>query len=369
MKICLVSNYRKNGYGESTRPYYLSLFLKKQGHEIIHLCKHEGVEEGITYIKVDTEYREPSLPKRVIDFLSLNLKLRLFNPDIIYVHQLNNARWATATKVLPKSVLVLDAHTSMYFEHKTFGLNTTAELEKIKGIEGAVYAKADYVICASKETKEILHEVFGIKNEKLFAVGNATNMVPVTEAEKNAKQAITNNSFTCLSTIPFDGFKSNEMALLYLFEIAAEVYKINSKIVFKVVGGGDKPKPPTPNVVYTGYVDDLRKEILQSNICLMTFPEKAVCGGARNKFCDFIALGKVVVTSPEGLRGMEILHDSKNCVVAQDKESFSQKILELAGNAAEVNRIEAEVEKIKDYYSWEKRASEVNETFKRILNG
>ena len=50
MKICIVSNYKKNGYGESSRPYFLSVNLLKQGHRILHLCEHEGKEDGIEYI-------------------------------------------------------------------------------------------------------------------------------------------------------------------------------------------------------------------------------------------------------------------------------------------------------------------------------
>jgi hypothetical protein len=37
MKICIVSNYKKNGYGESSRPYFLSVNLLKQGHRTLNI--------------------------------------------------------------------------------------------------------------------------------------------------------------------------------------------------------------------------------------------------------------------------------------------------------------------------------------------
>ena len=367
MRICIISNFKKNGYGESARPYYLSLFLKKQGHEVIHLCRHQGVEENIRYIKVDTNLWEPSLLKRLAGFIPLYIRLNLFAPDIIYGHQLNIVRWAVQTKVLPKSRLIMDAHTSMYFEHSMFGENDESELTTIKTIEAAAYRSVEYIICASEETRQFLIKKFELNPQKLFAVGNATGMVPVTMPEKKRFRKTDSHMFTCLATLPQDGFASNEMALLYLLEIAAMLYPKDPRIRFIVVGGGEKPVPATPNITYTGYVQDLRREILSADICLMPFPDRAVCGGARNKFCDYIALGKLVITSPEGLRGMEILEDKKNCLVARDQNDFVETILHLSRLAFNIEEIEEEVFKIKDYYSWESRAKQVNDIFEMVL--
>ena len=366
MKICFVSNYKKNGYGESTRPYYLSRNLLRQGHSILHLCDHAGFEDGIEYIKIDPWGWEPRFMKRLLGFISLGLKVRAFNPDVVYMHQFNSARWALASRTLAARKFVFDAHTSVYFESLHAKTKVQANIERIKNAEQQVCLKADYIISASEETKNILQTSYGLPNEKLFVVGNATNMVPVTENELAATKK-NPSEFICTATLPFDGFFSNELALEYLFEIAALVQAKTDKVKFVVLGGGDKPAPPTTNIIYKGYVPDLRREILESDICLMPYPEEAVCGGARNKFCDFVALGKVVVSSPEGMRGMQALEDGKNCIVAQDKFAYAGKIIALFESAEKLRALEAEVMKVKNAFNWQDRALEVNQIFKKIL--
>lgn len=367
MKICIVSNYKKNGYGESTRPYYLSINLLKQGHRILHLCDHEGTEGGIEYVKVNTWAWEPSVFKRLLNFVYLFFKVRTFNPDVIYMHQFNSARWALASKIMPRVKFVFDAHTSVYFEAQTLSPEKEADIARAKISEGDICVKADYIISASEETRDILKTAYALDVNKLFVVGNATNIVPVTEEEFSATKA-PHAGFTCLATLPFDGFLSNELALKYLFEIAAIVHEKAGHIRFIVLGGGEKPVPPTPNIIYAGYVPDLRKEILTANICLMPYPENAVCGGARNKFCDFIALGKIVISSPEGMRGMQVLEPGKNCIVAEDTFNYAQKIIALFESPEMAKTLETNVFKVRTSFNWADRAQQVATIFKQILS-
>ena len=367
MRICIVSNYKKNGYGESSRPYFLSIDLLKQGHQILHLCHHEGVEDGIEYLKVDTWIWEPSIIKRTLSFICLFFKVRMFAPDIIYMHQFNNARWALASRVMPKVKFIFDAHTSLFFEASYLNAEDTADIARVKNIERDICLKTDAIISASEETRQILQEAYALPNQKLYVVGNATYITPVTAAEKVAAKNAGQENFTCLATLPFDGFLSNELALAYLFEIATEVQKKNSNIKFVVLGGGKKPTPPTSNIFYAGYVPDLRKEILAAGICLMPYPDNAVCGGARNKFCDFVALGKVVVSSPEGMRGMQALTAGKNCLVASNKDDYAARIIELHDSPEKLRSLESEVFKMKDYYNWRDRAEQVSAIFKKLL--
>jgi len=367
MNICIVSNYRKGGYGESTRPYYLSLYLKEQGHNILHLCDHEGIEDGMEYVRVRPSVWEPAVLKRTREFLALFFKIRLFDPDIIYMHQFNTARWTLATRVMPLRKFVFDAHTSVYFEVSTLALQPQEDIDRIKRIEGQICHDSDYIICASCETKEILRTTYQLNESKLFVVGNATSITPVSDSSDTGRSKSGKEFFTCVATLPFDGFVANEMALQYLFEIAAKVHAQTDKIMFVVLGGGEKPVPPVPNIVYAGYVADLRAEILNADLCLMPYPEKAVCGGARNKFCDFIALGKVVISSPEGMRGMQVLEDGENCLVAIDKNDFAEKIVRLFQSPGQLQQLGSGVLKVKDMYSWKDRAKEVNAIFNQIL--
>jgi glycosyltransferase involved in cell wall biosynthesis len=361
MNVCIVSNYKPSGYGESTRPGQLAKYLKTFGHQVLHICDWEGNVDGIEHIYIDRAKWETNPIKRFLSYIKNFLRILSFNPDLIYVHQFNNGRWAIKTKLFQGKKIVFDAHTSMYFEHLHFSSNSTVH-SSLKKQENEICQSVNFIIAASFETKEFLQKTYSLDLEKIEAVGNATNIQPIETTEHTS-----NSGLICVTTLPQDGFASNIMALEMLLEIAKETYKLNKQIQFHVIGGGQMPLAKTPNVIFTGYIDDLRKKILSSDICLMPFPNNAVCGGARNKFCDYIALGKAVITTSEGLRGMEILSAGKNCLVANDALQFALTINNLAAKRQQIHALEEEVYLIRNYFNWETRARKVESILKQLI--
>lgn len=361
MKICIVSNFKPSGYGESTRPGQMAKYLHQMGHHILHICDTDENIDGIKHVHIARNTWQAGGLNKTLRFIKNYLTIALFNPDFIYVHQFNNAEWAVQTRLFKGRKIVFDAHTSSYLEHLHFKVGKDL-LDEVIRREGTICRKADFIIAASEETKEVLKTQYRLNHNKLEVAGNATNIKPV-----DTLQPPTTNEFTVLATLPQDGFESNKMALDMLLAVADKVYSLNSAIKFHVVGGGAMPAAPPANVVYCGYVPDLRQAILNATICMMPFPEDAVCGGARNKFCDYIALAKTVITTPEGLRGMEILEHGKNCLVATDVDGLVAAICTLAVNPAKVEAIEKEVFKIRHYFNWADRAKKVEVIFKGLL--
>ncbi|MFM2306701.1 MAG: hypothetical protein RLZZ367_1370, partial [Bacteroidota bacterium] len=87
----------------------------------------------------------------------------------------------------------------------------------------------------------------------------------------------------------------------------------------------------------------------------------------RNKFCDYIALGKAVITTTEGLRGMEVMKHNKNCLVANSTIQFAQTILNATQNRELLYSIEKNAFALRNYYNWEERARKVETIFKALL--
>ncbi len=361
MKICIVSNYKFSGYGESTRPGQIAKHLKIFGHQILHICDWDGVTDNIEHIHIARNTWEKNPIKRVLLFLKNYFCILWFKPDLIYVHQFNNGKWAIKTKLFQGKKIVFDAHTSVYFEHLHFTSNPTT-LGNLKEQENEICHAVDFIIAASSETEDFLLKAYSADSRKIESIGNATNIQPIEAAEHT-----NNTSFICVTTLPQDGFPSNSMALEMLLEIAEETYLINKQVQFHVIGGGEMPIAKTPNVIYTGYVKNLREKILKADVCLMPFPKNAVCGGARNKFCDYIALGKAVITTNEGLRGMEILVGGKNCLVANDALQFALTINSLANNKAQIHTLEREVFLIRNCFDWKDRAKKVESILQRLI--
>lgn len=361
MNICIVSNFKQSGYGESTRPGQMAKHLKQFGHSVLHICDWEGTENGIKHINIDRDNWEPNPIKRVLAFAGQYITVNTFRPDIIYAHQFNNARWALQTKLFKGIPVVFDAHTCKYFEHVTFKGDPLVA-QTIKQQEGYICNHTSLTISASAETGVLLQQYYHTPPDKIKVVGNATTIKPAALLTHSST-----NKFTCIATLPQDGFAANEMALNMLLDIAAEVYKHNPAIEFYVVGGGKMPAAKSPNVTFTGYVKDLRLAIENATVCLMPFPNEAVCGGARNKFCDYIALGKAVITTTEGLRGMEVMEHNKNCLVADSTTQFAHTILNAAQNSETLYSIEKNAFALRNYYNWEDRAKKVETIFKALL--
>lgn len=363
MKICLISNLKDKGYGESTRPHYLSLELHKLGYEILHISDRKTqMQDGIWYVSKKPLSLSNQLLDRIFNFLYLFIKVRLFNPDLIYTHQFNNGQWSIATKILSGITKIYDAHTSLYFECKATDTDAKV-LEHVSKVEKEICSQSDYVVAASLETRDILLKEYGFSPDKIFVVKNATSINPV-----NVPRQLGRENFVCSATLPMDGFISNVLALEFLFEVARKVYSLNKDIQFQVLGGGDKPAPPVPNITYTGYVENLEEVLLKSQLCLSPYPEKAVCGGARNKVCDYLALGKAVVSTKEGMRGFNDLVNGKHYFEANTVEDFAAGILKLYDDIPLRETIETNALAASKNYQWANRAKELDVIFKSIFN-
>ena len=149
MNICIVSNFKQSGYGESTRPGQMAAHLKSFGHNILHICDWQGSENGIKHLSIARESWEPNVIKRLVSFTSDYTSIKLFRPDLVYAHQFNNVKWALQTKLFAGTKIVFDAHTSKYFEHIHFKAEEDL-LHLLKTQENDMCHRADFIIAASE---------------------------------------------------------------------------------------------------------------------------------------------------------------------------------------------------------------------------
>jgi glycosyltransferase involved in cell wall biosynthesis len=261
------------------------------------------------------------------------------------------------SKALPNAARVYDSHTSVYFEHGHFGASESGQKVTFERERNAI-KEADHVITVSKETKEYLMRTYKADNESITIVKNATQLNPIDRPVHPANQR-----FTCSIILPIDGFESNSMALKMLLSVAQETEKTDPEIRFVVIGGGDKPDPKSQNVYYTGFVPDLGAEILKSDVCLNTYPKDAVCGGTRNKVCDYLVLGQPIISTKEGMRGFDDCVPGEDYILANDVKATVSKILELKNNPDRLIKLRFKALTKGIDYQWSKKAKEVLKVF------
>lgn len=362
MRILFISNFKKNGFGESTRPVYLAENMKALGHQVLLVSDWEGKRNGCKHVlkpKQDTSRWDFG---RIAATLNMTWNIWWFRPEIIYVHQLNNWTWFRLSNIMPKATTVFDAHTSLFFEFRHFGADPKG-LSVTYGREKNAVTEANHVITVSEDTKAMLMANYPLNELQVTVVRNATHIAP----KNYVGGQVARNQFICSSILPQDGFVSNEKALKMALEIAEKAKESLPNVVFRIIGGGILPSSAPDNVVFTGFVNQLEDELSLADICLLTYPEDAVCGGVRNKTCDYMATGKPILTTTEGMRGFEDCVSGREYLSAETVDEFIMKIRLLIEDESLRERLSKAAYAKSFEYQWSNRAKEVLSTFEKLL--
>ncbi len=385
MKICLISNLRSEGYGVSTRAYYISKHLSQFGNEVLHICDNSS--ENVKEVSFDdfTDHRNIKYVEKIhykngIKLIN-NLKnvkylikeIEKFNPDVIYPHMLFNGYKILWLNKFFKKPIIYDADTSNYFEMITVPNHEYNILREIIGIlEKKILKKSNGIITVSAETKKFFIDTYKIETEKIEIAKNGTNTKTFKPGPKDTKilynLGIRENDKICVFTNPrFFGYKTNYYGLDYLFDIVPKIEKKIEDIKFLIIGGGPEPKPPSTNVIYTGFVKNLPPYINLADVCLAPYPTEAVCGGTRNKICDYLACGKPIVSTPEGMRGFDDAIPNEHYFLGINKEYFVNKLIYCLRNLDEVKTIGKNARSLSLRYDWEISSKKVEEYLKKFL--
>jgi glycosyltransferase involved in cell wall biosynthesis len=108
---------------------------------------------------------------------------------------------------------------------------------------------------------------------------------------------------------------------------------------------------------------DFITHLKHADIGLLPFPKLAVAGGARNKSLDFLACHKLVVSTPEGMRGLDAFHDGEHLLIPGDSaDSIAATLLEACQNIEKYRALtEVSAELVKREYSWAAMAQKVTD--------
>lgn len=125
-------------------------------------------------------------------------------------------------------------------------------------------------------------------------------------------------------------FYANYDAMLYFVcEILPLIKKRYPQIKVLITGrtkGLDLSSfPKDKNVIFTGYLDDVRPSVAQSWAAIVPL---RIGGGTRLKILEAISLGTPVVTTPKGVEGLE-LAEGKDYLIAETPNQFADQVIKL----------------------------------------
>lgn len=156
----------------------------------------------------------------------------------------------------------------------------------------------------------------------------------------------------------------------FLYEVFPIVLASQPQAVLYVTGKTDgvplERLPKMEQVVFTGYVDDIRPWVAQSEASVVPLQ---IGGGTRIKILESLALGTPVVTTSKGVEGLD-LADERDLLVADAPEEFAKEILRIFQNPTLRSSLaEKGRQAVEARYDWENIALQYKQILAEVSKG
>lgn len=359
-------------FGAFTRPFYLGLYLAKY-FEVCQL----GLDCSAVNYAPSVSVGSRSLSSYI---RAIQKCIEEFRPEIVYAQETLPALAALISLTLTKQKncsLVLDFHTFSAFEYWS-RLSSVANpfkefLQFIKTYiaQGVLVFSGHPIIAAGESTPRLISHWYGRKPSNIYCIGNG-----VAEDLLNCQFPSAPDPYEVLRPAKIVvvvapktfQFPSNDMSVSMTIEVAKHLEPFHQKVHFVVIGRDirDVDQPLPSNITFVGFLPE-RKDFVNhlsyADIGLLPFPKQAVAGGARNKALDYFATKKLVVSTPEGLRGLQEFHHQQHLIVTgYSVKEVADAVLDAASDLERYQPVvETAYALIQEKYSWSARAQAVAE--------
>lgn len=357
-------------FGAFTRPFYLGMHLA-QCFEVCQL----GLDCSSVHYSQSVSVGSRSLTQYT---QAIRQCIETFRPDVIYTQETLPSIAAlivNSSQKGKKIPLVFDFHTLSAFEYWTRlpiaknKFNELVQFVKTYIAQGILVSSGNPIIVAGQSIAHLLPKWYFTKPDRAYCVGNgvAEDLLHLDRLTlPDPYQKLRPAKIVAVVAPRTFQFPSNDMSVEMAVEIARDLETVDPKIHFVVIGRDaqqiDRALPS--NITFSGFLPQ-RESFLNylhyADIGLLPFPDQAVAGGARNKALDLFACRKLVVTTPEGIRGLEEFKHQQHLVISEASTAkVAQSIRETCKNFdAYEPLIEAAYRLVQDEYSWKARAEAV----------
>lgn len=165
---------------------------------------------------------------------------------------------------------------------------------------------------------------------------DSSSIITKPQQTKNNKTFFFNNKLTFIGSSTH--FPNYDGLNWFLKEIWPKVLSNHPKVEFHIVGGGWNPElfkeiPNFENVYFDGYIEDLT-EILPNTVSIVPI---RIGSGMRMKIIDAVNYNIPFITTTVGVEGLDFV-DGQDCFIADNSDSFAQKIDLLLSSAELQNK-------------------------------
>jgi sugar transferase (PEP-CTERM/EpsH1 system associated) len=262
---------------------------------------------------------------------------------------------------LPKIAHVFDCSRKGYYERYKNAHHLMSKIlhwltyRKVQIDESMICKNFDAVIVVTDHEKDAMNS-FSPTDIRVIPNGvDCEYFKPLDEEEKDPSIVFVGEMFG----------PPNYEAVLYFYEyIFGYIKKQVPRVKFYFVGRGPVKEvqqlAADETVIVTGYVEDVRSYLAKSSVVVVPM----ISGrGVKNKVLEAMAMGKAVITTSIGARGIDVTPDV-NIIIADEPMVFARRVVELLNNEQLRRQIGSNARRlVETKYSWEKAANALNKLF------
>lgn len=364
MRILIVSNLDSSApFGQFLRPFHLGRGLARIGVEVYNV--------GIDCRLVDFGPSWSTHAKSLRSYVkAARWAIDAIHPDVVYGHE---ARGGAAAVLAAGGVPVaVDYHALPSVEWARYARGVPrskaalylAASVRSGGGEQLMARRGDAIIAAGQELADDLVRIHrphvtpvvvtnGVSDELLDLERPAENPFDHGGGRRHA-----------VATVPAAVTEANTRALDFLAAVARELAVRDSAIDLHVVGSSSGPQ--APGLSYEGFQDELTPWIGHADVCLLPYPdEAALAGGPRNKLLEYLAAGRAIVSTREGLRGLREVADWPGVTVADDDAAAFASAIE-ATTSPSAPDLDSIRPRVRERLRWETLSEQVRDTLAGI---
>jgi len=237
--------------------------------------------------------------------------------------------------------------------------------------EKMLVRKSNYVVATSELVKKYAVKL-GADPASVIVAKNGIDLKEFQEYSRSIsrrrlrkKLGIPEDSFVFI----FHGslhYSQNQEAIKNIIKIRNELenHKLEKNYYFLIVGGPKRVlkeflnlSSDINNVLFTGYVEDVKPYLFSANCGIAPFPEDVKPGGPRLKILEFLAAGLPVITTETGISGFEELVNDQPIYLIKEGFENLKDLLPLPQCKVKKEKLER--------YDWAKVATINEEVLRR----
>ena len=250
-------------------------------------------------------------------------------PIVLNAHNVEHALLATRAKVEPRAAARIFLRS---------------QVSKLRSFEQAACRRAAAVLACSEDDAAHLRQL--APDTPVHVVPNGVDL------DRSRPDGTSTKSGQMVFVGQMGWFPNRDGVEWFLAEVLPRIVQARADARFVMVGKpGDLVIPDAlrEHVELTGFVDDVRRPILESAVYVV--PLRAG-SGTRLKVLEAMALGKAIVTTTIGAEGIE-LEPGRDALFADDAESFATAVLHLMESPSEIARLGAAARlRAEQHYGW-----------------